>query len=222
MGEAPETVFVTGCPSIDLAVATTKTRSLEFDPFAKYGGVGRHVDHTHGYLVVLQHPVTTEYDLARAHVVETLAAVQETGLPTFWFWPNVDAGSDGTSKGIRHFRETTTAQNIHFFKNMEPGDFLQLVYYSRCLVGNSSVGIRECAFLGVPVVNVGTRQEGRDRGRNVVDVGYDRAAIRGAIDRQAANGRYVSDPIYGTGDAGQRCADLLSTVPLAIGKRLTY
>jgi UDP-hydrolysing UDP-N-acetyl-D-glucosamine 2-epimerase len=222
MGEEPGTVFVTGCPSIDLAVDTLKTSSLQFDPFEKYGGVGERIDYTHGHLVVLQHPVTTEYALARAHVEETLQAVDGIGLPTFWFWPNVDAGSDGTSKGIRHFREAAHPRNIHFFKNMEPSDFLQLVYHSRCLVGNSSMGIRECAFLGVPVVNIGTRQEGRDRGRNVVDADYDRRAIRAAIERQLANGRYPSDPIYGTGAAGKRCAELLATVPLRISKRLTY
>lgn len=222
MGEEPQTVFVTGCPSIDLALDTIKTTALQFDPFEKYGGVGERIDYSKGHIVVLQHPVTTEYELARAHVEETLAAVHEVGLPTFWFWPNVDAGSDGTSKGIRVFRETVQSRNIHFFKNMEPSDFLQLVYHSRCLIGNSSMGIRECAFLGVPVVNIGTRQEGRDRGRNVTNVGYDRRQIREAIEQQLSNGRYPSDPIYGTGDAGARCADLLSTVPLSIGKRLTY
>lgn len=222
MGEDPGTVFVTGCPSIDLAVDASRTQALQFDPFEKYGGVGERIDYSHGHLVVVQHPVTTEYELARSHVEETLAAVHEISLPTFWFWPNVDAGADGTSKGIRHFRETVRPRTIHFFKNMDPQDFLQLLYHSRCLVGNSSVGIRECAFLGVPVVNIGTRQEGRDRSRNVLDVGYDRGAIRAAIERQLANGRYPSDPLYGTGDAGIRCAVLLSKIPLRTEKRLTY
>lgn len=222
MGEEPETVFHTGCPSIDLATETVKTRSLGFDPFEKYGGVGERIDYSQGHLVVLQHPVTTEYELARQHVEETIAAVNEIGLPTFWFWPNVDAGSDGTSKGIRHFRETMKPRNIHFFKNMEPADFLQLVYHGKCLVGNSSMGIRECAFLGTPVVNIGSRQEGRDRGHNVRDSGYDRTEIAEAIRMQLANGRYASDPIYGTGDAGIRFAELLSTIPLRTKKRLTY
>lgn len=69
--------------------------------------------------MVMQHPVTTEYEQARAQILETLYAVKETGLPTFWSGPNVDAGSDGTSKGIRMFRENERPENIHFFKNME-------------------------------------------------------------------------------------------------------
>lgn len=222
MGEEPEKVFVTGCPSIDLAVEVMERPELDFDPFEKYGGVGASVDLSGGYLVVMQHPVTTEYELARQQAVETLHAVTEIGLPTLWFWPNVDAGSDGTSNAIRSFRELHAPKNIHFFKNMQPTDFLRLLYSSRCLVGNSSVGIRECAYLGVPTVNIGTRQSGRDRGRNVIDVGYDREEIVAAIRHHLANGRCGSDPIYGHGKAGERIAELLAGQPLGIEKRLTY
>ncbi len=222
MGEDPAAVFMTGCPSIDLAAEILLEPELNFDPFKKYGGVGPLVDISDGYLVVMQHPVTTEYELARKHIHETLLAVRDVGLPALWFWPNVDAGSDGTSNGIRAFREAERPQNIHFFKNMSPTDFLRLIYNSRCLVGNSSAGIRESSFLGVPVVNIGSRQSGRDRGRNVMDVGYDGNAISGAIRNQVSNGRYSSDVLYGNGQAGQRIAQLLSEVPLLIEKRLTY
>src|SRR6266850_2125212 len=216
------TVFVTGCPSIDLAAHILPDPSLNFDPFKRYGGVGAPVDLSNGYLVVMQHPVTTEYKLAREHVFETLCAVQNSGLPTLWFWPNVDAGSDGTAGGIRTFRETERPEKIHFFKHMESTDFLRLVYSSKCLIGNSSAGIRECSFLGVPVVNIGSRQSGRDRGRNVLDVGYDRQAIGDAIDHHRGNGRYPQDQFYGDGRAGKRIARLLAESPLRIEKRLTY
>jgi UDP-hydrolysing UDP-N-acetyl-D-glucosamine 2-epimerase len=222
MGEDPATVYVTGCPSIDLAAETLKDPGLTFDPFEKYSGVGARVDLSNGYLVVMQHPVTTEDKLARKHIFETLYAVRDVGLPTLWFWPNVDAGSDGTSNGIRTFRELEQPTNIHFFKNMAPTDFLRLIFNCRCLVGNSSTGIRESSFLGVPVVNIGSRQAGRDRGRNVLDVGYDRQHIMAAIRRQSSNGRYPCDPLYGDGRAGERIARLLAEAPLRIEKRLTY
>ena len=170
----------------------------------------------------MQHPVTTEYHLAREQVTETLYAIKELGLPTFWFWPNMDAGSDGTSKGIRAFRELEKPKNIHFFKNMVPEDFLKLMYNSCCIVGNSSVAIREGSFLGVPAVNIGTRQNGRERGKNVIDVGYNREEIVQAIRKQLSNGKYPSEPIYGDGKAGERIADILSRVELKIEKRLTY
>jgi UDP-hydrolysing UDP-N-acetyl-D-glucosamine 2-epimerase len=219
MGECPETVYVTGCPSLDLAREILPDPRLTFDPFEKYGGVGPRMDLSRGYLVVMQHPVTTEHALSRAHITETLHVVHQLNLPTLWFWPNVDAGSDGTSNGIRHFREVERPGNIHFFKNMTPTDFLRVLYNSRCLIGNSSVGIRECSFLGIPVVNIGSRQVGRDRGRNVLDVGYDRNDIRCAIDRHLSNGRYASDPLYGDGNAGHRIAQSLSEASLSIEKR---
>jgi UDP-N-acetylglucosamine 2-epimerase len=203
-------------------VAILDRPQLDFDPVEKYGGVGAPVDVSNGYLVVMQHPVTTEYALARQHVVETLHTIRETRLPALWFWPNVDAGADGTSSGIRMFRETEHPDNIRFFKNMVPSDFLRLLYNAKCLVGNSSVGIRECSFLGVPVVNIGSRQAGRDRGANVIDVSYNREDIDHAIRHHLGNGRYGRDPLYGDGKAGERIAQCLDTVEPRIEKRLTY
>ena len=222
MGEEPSTVIITGCPSIDIAFSVLQQPALDFDPMQKYGGVGAELDLSGGYLVVLQHSVTTEHDLARTQVQETLHAVAELGMPTLWFWPNPDAGSDGTSRGIRAFREAQNPGKLHFFKNMAPTDFLRVVYHSRCLVGNSSAGIRECSFLGVPVVNIGSRQAGRDRGVNVVDVDHDRVAISKAIRGQAAKGRHPSDPLYGDGRAGPRIAAALARIEPRIEKRLDY
>ena len=104
MGEIPSSVHMTGCPSVDLAAEIAETPIHDFDPFEKYGGVGKTFDLRDEYLVVLQHPVTTVHELSRSHVEETLSAIQNLGYPAFWFWPNVDAGSDGTSRGIRAFR----------------------------------------------------------------------------------------------------------------------
>jgi UDP-hydrolysing UDP-N-acetyl-D-glucosamine 2-epimerase len=222
MGEAADTVFITGCPSIDLAAGVLDSPALDFDPFRKYGGIGAQFDLSGGYLVALQHPVTTEYAEARRQITETLYAVRDTGLPTFWFWPNVDAGSDGTSKGIRVFREAEQPGNMHFHRSMYPIDFLRLLCNSSCIVGNSSVAIRECAFLGVPAVNVGNRQTGRERGRNVIDVGQNREEITAAVRKQVANGHYNTDRVYGCGKAGPRCAELLASCELKIEKRLCY
>ncbi|HWQ95837.1 MAG TPA: UDP-N-acetylglucosamine 2-epimerase [Candidatus Methylomirabilis sp.] len=222
MGEDPSTVFFTGCPSIDLAASIMEKPSMDFDPFTRYGGVGTKLDISNGYIVVMQHPVTTEYEDARHQIMETLHAVRELDMPTLWFWPNVDAGSDEISKGIRMFRENNGDVKIHFFKNMVPEDFLRLVYNSICIIGNSSVAIRECSFMGVPTVNIGTRQIGRERGKNVIDVGYDRKAIVEAVGTHMNSGRSPPQVIYGDGKAGQRIAELLARSSLRIEKRLTY
>ena len=222
LGEQPDSVVMTGCPSIDIAAEVAARPALDFDPFERYGGVGPREDLSMGHLVVMQHPVTTEYDEARKQVDETLYAVKDVGLPVLWFWPNVDAGSDGTSKGIRVFREKENPDNFHFFRNMLPEDFLRLLNRATAIVGNSSVAIRECSFLGVPAVNIGTRQLGRERGRNVTDVDHDRGAIAGAIRDHIRRGRPEPDRLYGDGHAGTRIADTLARHELRIEKRLTY
>ena len=222
LGEHLEKVFNTGCPSIDIAKDIKEKPALDFDPLKKYGGVGASIDASGDYLVVMQHPVTTEYQSAKEDVLKTLEVVHELEVPTFWFWPNVDAGSDGTSNGIRSFRESVNPTNIRFFKNMEPQDFLKLLVNSKCLVGNSSVGIRECAYLGVPVVNIGTRQNGRDRGNNVLDVAYEKLAIKQAIKNQIGVTQVASSSIYGDGDAGNKIAAILATCELSFHKTITY
>lgn len=222
MGENPEMVFNTGCPSIDLAHEIKLKPRLNFNPIEKYGGVGETIDWEKGYLVVMQHPVTTEYESAKTDVLKTLEAVHELNIPTFWFWPNIDAGSDGTSGGIRTFRELTKPKNIHFFKNMEPNDFLRLLVNSKCLIGNSSVGIRECSYLGVPTVNIGTRQNRRQRGSNVLDVVYDKELIKEAIQNRMETSEIQTESIYGDGASGDRIAEILANTPLTFHKTIVY
>ena len=143
-------------------------------------------------------------------------------IPTFWFWPNVDAGADGTSSGIRMYRELEKPKNIRFFKNMEPEDFLRLLKNSKCLIGNSSVGIRECSLLGLPVVNIGTRQHGRQRSKSVIECNYSQSEIENAIRTQLIHGHYASEFIYGDGRAGEMIADVLETIELKFHKTITY
>jgi UDP-hydrolysing UDP-N-acetyl-D-glucosamine 2-epimerase len=222
MGERPETVYVTGGPDIDLAAETAALGLDGFDPFERYGGVGERLDLANGYAIVLQHPVTTEYERARDQVWETLLAMEDLGIATLWFWPNVDAGSDGTSKGIRSFREARRPPMMHFFRNMPPEDFLRLLGGARVIVGNSSTAIRECSFLGVPAVDIGERQTGREHADNVARAEHAAGAIRSAVEGQLAHGRYPSSLLYGDGHAGERIAAILADAPLTIEKRLSY
>ena len=219
MGENTEFTFNTGCPSIDLAV---NIKELDFDPYVKYGGVGNKPNLKNGYFVVMQHPVTNEIIDSKIHIEETLHAIKQLNKPTLWFWPNVDAGADGTSNGIRAFRENIGLDNVHFFKNMEPEDFLKLLKSSNCLIGNSSVGIRECAFLGIPVINIGSRQNKRMRGENVIDVDYNRNEIIDAINCIQNNTSIKSSNIYGSGDAGLKIANILAQIPLKFYKTITF
>ena len=222
LGEDPEYVLNTGCPSMDIASEIDALGGLSFDPTTVYGGVGADIDYSKDFVVVMQHPVTTEYKEARDHVWMTLEAIEELGVQTCWFWPNVDAGSDGTSNGIRSFRELKNPANVRFFKNMEPRHFLNLLTSCKCLIGNSSVGVRECSFLGVPVVNIGTRQHNRERGANVLDVPYEKDKLKSAIHTQIQHGKYPAEYIYGDGTAGEKIADVLHKIPLRFHKTITY
>ena len=195
---------------------------MNFDPIEKYGGVGGNINWKDGYLVVMQHPVTNEYKSAKEDIIKTIEVIYELNMPTFWFWPNVDAGSDDTSKGIRTYRELVNPQNIHFFKNMEPNDFLRLLVNSKCLIGNSSVGIRECSYLGVPTVNIGTRQNKRQRGTNVLDVIHDKKKIKKAILNRLNATDIVEESIYGTGKSGGCIADVLANTKLSFHKTISY
>ena len=200
MGANKETVFVTGCPSIDLISEVSNHPEHDFNPLTDYGGVGPSFDINSGYLVVMQHPVTNEYLFSGEQTLQTLRAIEKLAIPTFWFWPNSDPGTEGVSKMIRTYREHHPTANIHFFKSIEPVHFLKLLKNSLCLIGNSSVGIRECASMGVPVVNIGSRQKGRERGRNVMDVSYESDAIMEATEKQITHGHYKPEHIYGNGN----------------------
>ena len=220
MGEDPATVHVTGCPSIDIVNETDL--SLPADVFERYKGVGSVIDATKPYLVVLQHPVTTEYPHGHEQIDETIRAVSKINMQALWLWPNVDAGSDDVAKGIRVFREDEHPTNIQFLRNVTAEDYACIINNCACLVGNSSSALREGSCMGVPAVNIGTRQSGREHGENVTHAGYDAADIEQAIRMQISNGRYPRSTLYGDGSAGEQIANILATAEVRIQKRLAY
>jgi UDP-hydrolysing UDP-N-acetyl-D-glucosamine 2-epimerase len=220
MGEPPESVFNVGCPSIDLVARADL--GLRNDVLEGFGGAGSPVDPEEPFVLVMQHPVTTEFGAGLDQINETLEAVAAVGMQALVFWPNVDAGSEHVAKGIRHFRELGRAHGFHFFRNLPPDVFVQLMAHTSCMVGNSSAALREGAFLGTPAVTVGTRQQGRERAENVVEVRHDAAAIADAIRDQAAHGRYPRSALFGDGTAGKRIADVLAVASPSVQKQLRF
>jgi len=220
MGEDPQTVHLTGCPAMD--VVAQSDLSLPPDLFTRYAGVGANIDPKKPYLVVLQHPVTTEYGKGFAQIGQTLEAISRIGMQAAWLWPNVDAGSDDISKGLRIFREHNNPDYLHFYRNFSPEDYARLINNCACLVGNSSSGLREGAFMGVPCVNIGSRQQGRERAENVIDADYDAGAIEAAIRTQLKRGKYPGSKLFGDGTAGAQIADILAVAEFRIQKMLSY
>jgi len=221
MGEDLDSIYTVGCPRMDLVkdVLVNGSDGLG-DIFER--GVGGAFDLSEPFLIVSQHPVTTEYGDGERQITETLEAVRELGMPTIVLWPNADAGSEQIARGTRRFREHHDDSRLHFFKNLPTETYIKLMARTSALVGNSSSAIREGSFIGTPSVNIGTRQDGRQRGSNVVDVSYDRGKIVDAVLRQVDHGPFEPERIYGDGSAGTRIADVLASCEVRIQKRMTY
>jgi UDP-hydrolysing UDP-N-acetyl-D-glucosamine 2-epimerase len=221
MGEDPTAVHVVGCPRMDLVAEVLAQGGNNLSQIFN-DGVGGTFNLDEPFVLLSQHPVTTEYGDGERQIAETLGAVQDVGLPAVVLWPNADAGSEHIAAGIRKFREREDDSRMHFFKNLPTTDYVRLMKRTVCLVGNSSSAIREGSFIGTPAVNIGPRQHGRQRGSNVMDVPYDQSEIARGIRDQVAHGPYGHEPIYGDGRAGDRIADILASAPLTIHKRITY
>tara|TARA_A100001011_G_scaffold388030_1_gene466867 strand:- start:445 stop:1584 length:1140 start_codon:yes stop_codon:yes gene_type:complete len=217
LGEDPKKIFVTGCPSIDIAKESIKHDLKKI----KLDGVGNEIDLSKDYCVVLQHPDTSRFDRSRNDINCILKAMKKINYQTVWFWPNPDAGTSQLSEGIRSFREIEKIKNVYFIKHLRDLDFLCLLKNSKCLIGNSSVGIRECAYLGIPVVNIGDRQKNRLRAENVIDVELNISAIINSIEKQLKKS-YKPSIIYGDGNSGKKISDILSESSFSYKKQITY
>ena len=219
MGEHPDAIHVTGCPSIDIARESFDVPVEHAQAELARVSAGAAPDLSGDYVVVLQHPETDTHNESFNQITMVLEAVEALGVPVIVFWPNVDAGSDGTSKGARIFRESGRAERFTFAKNLEGHDFLAVLRGARVLIGNSSVGIRESAFLGTPVVNIGMRQQGRERAHNVTDADWNPADIAAAIRKQFDHGRYPPSNLYGDGHAGKVIAQTIAQARPGFSKR---
>lgn len=182
----PSGIIVTGCPSIDLAAEAVKLGPIHAAD-----------------VIVLQHPVTDQVEQAGEQMQATIDAVGPNAL---YFWPGEEAGASAMSKALR-------LAGIEPIRNKPPLEFLRMLLGCSVLVGNSSVGIRECSFLGVPVVNIGTRQQGREHAvGNVCLVSHhDAEQIRRAVEHSAQfAGKLKPTTLYGDGHAGERIAAILA------------
>jgi len=224
MGEDSNFVFNVGCPRIDLVAEELNKESHDVlsDLFDTYGGVGNKFDLSKPFLLVSQHPVTTEYGNNREQIEKTLESLDRLKIPTIMLWPNPDAGGADIAKGIRSFRENNSSDWLHLFKNLPTNIYIHLMNTAACLVGNSSSGVREGAFIGTPVVNIGTRQNNRLRANNVIQVDYDVDQIESAIKKQIHHGKYKSSSVYGDGFAGKKIVDILLECDPNIQKTITY
>ena len=225
MGEDKKRIFLTGCPSIDILKNEKLKINKNLMKKINSTKTDGNIDFKDDYLILMQHPVTTEYFDAKRQIIETIKAVKiliSKGIQILWLWPNIDAGSDYFSKEIRKFREKNkNIKNILFYKNFSPEDYASILKNSSCILGNSSSGIREASYLGIPCVNIGSRQSFREVGSNVLNVDYSSDRIVKGVLKQF-NKKYKKNNLYGDGKAGKRIANILSNCNLNIIKKLNY
>lgn len=225
MGEPPNLVFNVGCPGTDLLLQASVWNLSEtiqnVNTFIKDDT--KKLDPEKPYLLVVQHPVTTEFGSGSAQIKATLEALADTNMQGVMLWPNIDAGSDDISKSIRHFLLAHPELKLAMLKHFPTDVFVNLMRNASCMVGNSSSGIREAGYFGTPVVNIGTRQSGRECGENVRNVSNNALGIRDALTAQLASNRYAPNTLYGDGTAGIQIAKLLATMDLpSPQKRIAY
>lgn len=219
MGEAEDRVFNVGCPVGDYIL--NLDNSIPEDTFL-YGS-GAAISPIEDFVLVIYHPVTTEFGEGKNQVRELFDALEHIGKPTVFLWPNIDAGADHISKVLRVLREQRKSDDWLFFaKNFEPVTYQKLLKNCVMAVGNSSSFVRDTTFSGTPVVLVGRRQEGRECGRNVIKVSEYRDEIIAAMEKQIEHGRYEPENLYGNGNAGEQIAEELSRVEMFVQKRLDY
>ena len=228
MGEDPKTIFTVGCPRIDFILDCLKKfkkgnilSSKEI--FELYGGVGEKFNlKEESFLLVSFHPVTTEFGSNKTHIKEILKSLKELKINTVMIWPNADAGSDEISKEIRVFREKFSPSWLHLFVNLPIEIYIQLMYQCSCIIGNSSSAIREGETIGVPAVNIGSRQNMRLKGKNIIDVEPSQKYIVEAIKKQINIGKYESDSLYGSGGAGEKIANILARVDIKNTQKINH
>ncbi len=209
MGENPKYIFTVGCPSLDALLYAPEISKEELE---KITGINL----SQKFLIIIQHTVTTDVEKVPEHIQATLEAVKDSNIQALLLYPNNDAGANAIIKAIEN-------TNIRRMKTLSIEEYGNLLRHASVLVGNSSSGIHETASFHVPTVNIGDRQRGRLRPKNVIDVPNNIKDIQEGIKTALYNEEFLekvkncTNP-YGDGKSAERIVKVLKAIPL--GKEL--
>lgn len=211
LGENPEYVFNFGSPDVEVISRLSKDKqNLNLNET----GSGALFDLKKGYMMIMYHPDIADIKTVHENTRKLLKVVHDLDIPAIWFWPNFDAGAEDISHELRIFKDEVKGHKIRFMRYLGPRDFIWLLRNSLCLIGNSSAGIKECSFLGLPVVNIGKRQNKRLSSKNVMTVSHNVLDIKKAIEKQIKKGRYPSSDMYFVKNTSKNIAKIIATVEL--------
>tara|TARA_B110000003_G_scaffold265812_1_gene292068 strand:- start:74 stop:1225 length:1152 start_codon:yes stop_codon:yes gene_type:complete len=215
MGELKKNIFVVGCPSID----ALKQEEDESNIIIKKKF---NIDISKDYILIIQHPVTSELDKINDQFIETIEALKNFKIQKLFVFPNNDAGSSKIINLIKKYR-------FNYCKTLTLKGYKTLLKNSKALVGNSSSGIHEAATYKIPVVNIGTRQEGRTKSINVIDAKYNRKNIKEVMKKVLSKNfnkrlQNLRNP-YGEGNSSRKIINIIKKLNLKdfnTQKKITY
>ena len=227
LGENKSRVFNVGCPRIDSVDNILKSYKPKkcFEEISKRGsGELDSILHTDEYIVLLYHPVTTEYYKNHESFENALDAFLSINIKKkIILWPNADAGGDIISRILRVKKEKKLLDNVKFFKNLPIELYIPLIHRAKCLVGNSSSAIRDGAYVGVRAVNIGNRQSSRLVGPNIVSCSYSKREIIKSINLQIKKKKASQSTIYGKPGAAKKIIKILNKIKeIKIQKKISY
>lgn len=205
MGEEEKNVFVVGAPGLDAILNEELTKDI----FKKYD-----LKEENPIIILIQHPVSLEFNKSAEQIKTTLDAIKETDDGTFQviaIYPNSDAGGRAMIEVIESY------DNIKKYKSIPHKDFLSLMNVADLMIGNSSSGIIESPSFQLATINIGTRQEGREQSTNVINTNYDKEEIKKAIKTALYDEEFKNTPSknpYGDGKTSKRILKILKTIKL--------
>lgn len=205
LGEDPNYIFNVGCPSIDTIVQTPKMHKEILEK--KFN-----IDFARPTILLIQHPVTTESDQSKQQILNTIIALKELDVQALVSLPNNDAGSSEIIDEIK-------SSGLSWYPSLSTKEFVNVYRNIRAIVGNSSSGIHESPTFGIPAVNIGTRQQDRERAINVIDVSYEKESIKAGIKKALFDVPYIesikniTNP-YGNGESSKKIVSVLKTIDL--------
>ena len=215
MGENKKYVFNYGCPSVDYLL---KLPPLSKSINIKNYGVGANINFNKKFLIVIFHPDTKNNNEIEPILNKLLDALSTLRIQTIWLWPNIDAGSDIISKKLRVFRESENPEWLHLVKNLNPNLFSIILKKASCAIGNSSSFVRDSSFHGTPVVLLGSRQKGREIGKNVIIYNNLSISLTNKIIKQVNHGKYEREYIYGRSGASKKIVKKIISAKPPINK----
>ena len=214
MGENPNHIHVVGCPSIDVLKNTPMLEKAELEK--EFG-----IDFSKPFVIMIQHPVTTEALSAFDQIKETISAIKELGIQCIVMLPNNDAGF---SKIIEEIK----GSGLKWYPSLSTLKFINLYRNAWALVGNSSSGIHETPSFKIPAVNIGNRQMGRERAANVIDVSNSKEDIIKGLEKALFDTDFrnfvktIVNP-YGTGDSALKIVEILKApIPENLAQKVFY